>query len=142
MARRASAGRGWVKNTPGDYYDAIHNNTSRVSLVLVETSGAISPRALDTVSFLARRARGNDEGEGNHGGASSTAGGTSSQATWVLDGSDPCVGRPDFSKAPWKDSWGAPPDGYVGQSELTLDDACGSIRHAEVDSYICYGGST
>ena len=58
MARRASAGRGWVKNTPGDYYDAIHNNTSRVSLVLVETSGAISPRALGTVSFLARRARG------------------------------------------------------------------------------------
>ena len=51
-------GRGWVKAREGTYHDAIHVKKSRVSLMLVEATGAISPRSLTVVGYHSRRARG------------------------------------------------------------------------------------
>ena len=49
---------GWVKAHKGTYHDAIHVKKSRVSLMLVEATGAISPRSLTVVGYHSRRARG------------------------------------------------------------------------------------
>ena len=42
----------------GTYHDALHVKRSRVSLMLVEATGAISPRSLTVIGYHARRARG------------------------------------------------------------------------------------
>jgi hypothetical protein len=47
-----------VKAREGTYHDAIHVKKSRVSLMLVEATGAISPRSLTVVGYHSRRARG------------------------------------------------------------------------------------
>ena len=47
-----------VKAHMGAYHDALHVKKSRVSLMLVEATGAISPRSLTVVGYHSRRARG------------------------------------------------------------------------------------
>ena len=68
-------GRGWVKAHKGTYHDALHVKKSRVSLMLVETTGAISPRSLTVIGYHARRAR------GKHGRDSTKYGGSRASAT-------------------------------------------------------------
>jgi hypothetical protein len=68
-------GRGWVKAHKGTYHDALHVKKSRVSLMLVETTGSISPRSLTVIGYHARRAR------GKHGRDSTKYGGSRASAT-------------------------------------------------------------
>ena len=63
-------GRGWVKPRKGSYHDAIHVKKTRVNLMLVETTGAISPRSLQVIGFHARRARGKHGRDGTRYGRS------------------------------------------------------------------------
>ena len=68
-----ATGRGWVKAHAGDYYDAIVKKKSAVTPFIVETSGALAPRAVGYVSRLSRRARGPGARDGTKYGRSRTS---------------------------------------------------------------------
>ena len=65
-----STGRGWVRRRRGSYFDAIHNKRSRVTLILCESTGAVSPRTLSYVYYCSRRARGKHARDGTKYGRS------------------------------------------------------------------------
>ena len=65
-------GRGWVKAKAGKYAHALAQG-ARVTPVIVETSGAISPRSLKAVGHLAKRARGKHARDGTVYGRSRTS---------------------------------------------------------------------
>ena len=65
-----ATGTGAVAYHEGAYHDAIHVKKTRVNLMLVETTGAISPRSLQVIGFHARRARGKHGRDGTRYGRS------------------------------------------------------------------------
>ena len=67
-----STGRGWVRAQPGKYAHALSQG-ARVTPVIVETSGAISPRSLKAIGHLAKRARGKHARDGTKYGRSRTS---------------------------------------------------------------------
>ena len=53
-----STGKGWAKGVKGHYHDALVVKRARVTMVLVEATGGISPTARAHISKLARRSEG------------------------------------------------------------------------------------
>ena len=54
----------------GSYHDALFVKKNRVTLILCESTGAVSPRSLAYLSYLSRRARGQGARDGTRYGTS------------------------------------------------------------------------